>query len=632
MMKFFRPFFITLFAASLSVAQAHAQTIWPTAKANQWYAKQPWLVGANYIPAYAINQLEMWQAETFDAKAIDKELGWAAAIGMNTMRVFLHDLLYQQDPQGFLKRMDEFLAICKKHNIRPVIVFFDSVWDPSPKLGKQRDPKPGVHNSGWVQSPGAVALSDTTQYVRLEKYIKDVVRRFSNDNRIIAWDVWNEPDNDNGSNYEKTELKNKVTYVIPLLKKVFNWARSQAPQQPLTSGIWRGNWSSPDSLTPIQKVQVEYSDIISYHNYDNAVELEKRTKWLQQYNRPLFCTEYMSRGNGSWFEGSLPVFKQYKVAAINWGLVNGKSQTIYPWNSWEKPYTAEPELWFHDVFRQDGMPYRQLEVDLIKTLTGKKAAAMYAAPINKTSTSTGKTTFTNPLFTTGPDPWVMRKGGWYYYSRTTSKNVTIWRTKKMSDLPNAVSKVVYAPPAGTMYSKQLWAPEIHYLDGKWYLYFAADDGVNKHHRMYVAENGASDPFSGKFIFKGQLKDATNKWAIDGSLFEHRGKRYFIWSGWEGDENGAQNIYIARMKNPWTLEGERVLLSQPEKSWETQGDILDWKTSDNPPHVNVNEGPIALKNPKGDLFLIYSASGCWTDDYSLGYLRLKKGGDPIEAKD
>lgn len=609
--------------------QGHTQTVWSADKANAWYAKQPWLVGSNYVPAYAINQLEMWQAETFNPAAIDKELGWAAAIGMNTMRVFLHDLLYQQDAQGFLQRIDRFLSICDRHNIKPVLVFFDSVWDPVPALGKQRDPKPGVHNSGWVQSPGAASIKDTTQYPRLEAYVKAVVKRFANDTRIVAWDVWNEPDNGNGSNYEKTELKGKVAYVIPLLNKVFSWARSQSPKQPLTSGIWWGNWSVPDSLVPVQQAQVKNSDIISYHNYDNAVELEKRTRWLLQYNRPLFCTEYMSRGNGSWFEGSLPVFKQYKVAAINWGLVSGKSQTIYPWNSWEKSYTEEPELWFHDVFRTDGKPYRQLEVDLIKTLTGKKSAALYAAPLKQPlTTGSNRTSFTNPLFLTGPDPSVTFRKGWYYYTRTTQKNIMLWRTRKMSQLTTATSKIVYTPPPSTPYSKELWAPELHYLDGKWYLYFAADDGSNKNHRMYVAENRAPDPFSGSFTLKGKLNDGADKWAIDGSVFELGGKRYFVWSGWAGNENGAQNIYIARMKNPWSLTGNRVMLSQPDRVWEMHGDIGDWERTDNPPHVNVNEGPVALQNPGGDLFLIYSASGCWTDYYGLGYLRLKKWGNPM----
>jgi endo-1,4-beta-mannosidase len=172
---------------------------WPEQAANEWYAGQPWLVGSDYIPANAINELEMWQADTFDPQRIDLELGWAQGLGMNTMRVFLHDLLWQQDATGFKKRIDAFLEIADKHKIKPMFVLFDACWDPAPKLGKQRAPTPGVHNSGWVQSPGASALQDPGQYARLEAYVRGVVGAFANDQRILAWDIWNEPNNGNES-------------------------------------------------------------------------------------------------------------------------------------------------------------------------------------------------------------------------------------------------------------------------------------------------------------------------------------------------------------------------------------------------------------------------------------------------
>ena len=352
--------------------QSAGREIWTKEQAKDWYAKQGWLVGADFLPSTAINQLEMFQAESFDTATIDKELGWAQNIGMNTMRVYLHDLLYQQDSAGFIKRLDTFLDITKKHNIKPVLVLFDSCWDPFPKLGKQRDPKPGVHNSGWVQNPGFDALKDSTQYPRLERYVKGTVAAFANDDRVLMWDIWNEPDNTNNSSYGKVELPNKVDYVLPLMVKSFEWARSVNPSQPLSSGVWAGDWSTPQTLKPIEKAQIEESDVITFHNYENAQEFEKRIKWLQQYDRPMICTEYMSRGNGSFFEGSLPVAKKYNVGAINWGLVDGKSQTIYPWDSWKKTYTREPDLWFHDIFRKDGTPYKQAEVDLIKKLTSEK--------------------------------------------------------------------------------------------------------------------------------------------------------------------------------------------------------------------------------------------------------------------
>jgi hypothetical protein len=364
--------FITLFLSILVLFSASTQDIWPAAKATSWYMAQGWPVGANFLPSTAINQLEMWQADTFDTATISKELGWAKSLGMTTMRVFLHDLAYQQDSAGFLQRVDRFLALASRHNIKPLLVFFDSVWDPNPVAGKQRNPKPFVHNSGWVQSPGAVALSNDSSHQRLEKYVKGVVRYFKNDTRIWGWDVWNEPDNMNGGEYNKQEPRNKLYNVLILLQKTFDWARSQGPVQPLTSGVWWGNWSSVDSLKPIWKVQLNNSDIISFHNYDNATEFETRIKWLQRYNRPIICTEYMARGNGSFFKPTLGIAKMYRVGMYNWGFVDGKSQTIYPWNSWDKQYSAEPDLWFHDIFRRNGTPYKAEEVEYIKTMTGKK--------------------------------------------------------------------------------------------------------------------------------------------------------------------------------------------------------------------------------------------------------------------
>lgn len=373
-----RAVILVLFLCNFTVmAQAPvAAKRWSEQQAKDWYERQSWLVGCNYIPATAINELEMWQAETFDPKTIDKELGWAEGLGMNTLRVFLHDLPWQQDAEGFKKRIDQFLRIADKHKIKPMFVLFDSCWDPFPQTGPQRAPKPGVHNSGWMQSPGAKALQDAAQYPRLEAYVKGVVGAFAKDRRILAWDVWNEPDNTNGSSYGKQEPANKVELVSALLPQVFAWARAAGAQQPLTSGIWKGDWSASEKMTAMDKMQIELSDIISFHNYDDAAQFEKRVKWLERYNRPLLCTEYMARGNKSTFQGSLPIAKQYRVAAYNWGFVAGKTQTFLPWDSWQKPYTdREPAIWFHEIFKQDGTPYRQEEVELIRNLTGKKMPA-----------------------------------------------------------------------------------------------------------------------------------------------------------------------------------------------------------------------------------------------------------------
>ena len=349
---------------------AAAPNPWSKAKAAAWYRAQPWLVGSNYIPADAINQLEMWQAATFDPRRIDLELGWAESIGMNTMRVFLHDLAWQQDPEGFRGRLDTFLTIADKHHIRPLLVLFDSCWDPNPQLGKQREPTPGVHNSGWVQGPGARALDDPSQVPRLEAWVKGVVGAFANDQRILGWDLWNEPDNTNAGSY--TDPADKVARVLVLLPQVFAWARAAHPAQPLTSGVWQGEWSSPDQLSPMAKIQLENSDVISFHSYEPADEFERRVKSLTHYERPILCTEYMARPRGSTFESILPVAKKYKVAAINWGFVQGRTQTYLPWDSWQHPYVEHPPaVWFHDIFYPDGRPYRSQEVDFIRGIVAQ---------------------------------------------------------------------------------------------------------------------------------------------------------------------------------------------------------------------------------------------------------------------
>jgi len=358
-------------ALVLTTASAQEPDRWSPEKANAWYAEQPWLVGSNFVPSDAINQFEMFQAATWNPALNDKELGMAESIGMNTMRVFLQDQLWEQDPQGFKTRLDAFLTIAARHGIRPMLVLFDSCWDPQPRLGPQHPPIPGVHNSGWVQSPGAKGLSDPSYEPKLEAYVKGVVGAFAGDKRILAWDIWNEPDNGNGS-YKSTEVPNKAELVNKLLPKAFTWARSQHPIQPLTSGVWVGDWSHPDRESATTKIQLAESDIITFHNYDWPEGFEARIKELIPYGRPIICSEYMARGAGSTFDNSLPIAKRYHVGAINWGFVAGKTQTYLPWDSWQRPYvTEQPTVWFHEVFRQDDTPYRQHEVDLIRELTGR---------------------------------------------------------------------------------------------------------------------------------------------------------------------------------------------------------------------------------------------------------------------
>ncbi len=343
---------------------------WSKEKAWQGYEQNGWLVGANYNLNNAINQLEFWQAETFDPQRIDLELGWADDIGFNSMRVYLHDIAWETDPEGFLDRVDTYLEIAHSHNISTMLVLFDAVWNPVAKPGKQPDPIPHTHNSGWIQSPTAQRLQDKTQYPLLEEYVKAVITRFANDPRVVAWDLYNEPDNTNNDRFTDTEAPNKTDHTYNLMVKTFQWAREINPSQPLTVGVWQNDWAE-DKVheNRFNVFQLENSDIISFHDYGNMENFIRKVESLKRFNRPIVCTEYMARENKSTFQEKLPYMKQEGVSAYNWGLVSGKTQTIYPWRSWRETFTDEPDLWFHDVFHPDGTPYDQEEVELIRELT-----------------------------------------------------------------------------------------------------------------------------------------------------------------------------------------------------------------------------------------------------------------------
>lgn len=335
------------FSISISAQQ------WSIEKANDWYSKQPWLVGCNFIPSTAINQLEMWQEETFDTATINRELGLAGSVGMNIVRVYLHDLAYEADKEGFKKRINTFLDIATSHGIVTSFVIFDDCWQPDPKIGKQPEPKPGVHNSGWMQSPHSDVANDSRrrfEWARLEVYVKDILTSFSGDNRILYWDLYNEP----------SPKPLHGTRALPLLKEVFAWAKEASPSQPITSGVFF-------KFVRYNKFQLSNSDIITFHNYENAKNLQSQIKELKKLGRPVICTEWMARTRDSKIETNLPVFKEENVGCIMWGLVSGKTQTIYPWRP--KVNEKEPALWFHDLFRPDGTPYRKEEIEIFQKLT-----------------------------------------------------------------------------------------------------------------------------------------------------------------------------------------------------------------------------------------------------------------------
>ncbi len=344
------------FAKSATKENETTAKVWTKEKANAWYATQPWIAGCNFQPSTAINQIEMWQAASFDAATIDKELGWAEELGFNTMRVYLSSVVWENDPMGFKKTMDQYLTISTKHGIKTLFVFFDDCWNPESAIGKQPAPKPGVHNSGWVRDPSASLRTDTiTLFPKLEKYVKDILTTFKDDKRILLWDLYNEPGN---SNHNINSL--------PLLKNVFKWAKQVNPSQPISCGVWYFG------CLELNTFQLENSDVITYHNYSDVADHQMWINFLKTYDRPMICTEYMARRNNSRFENIIPLLKKNNVGGINWGFVSGKTNTIFAWDE-PSPELREPKLWFHDIYRQDKSAFDPKEIEIIKINTGKSS-------------------------------------------------------------------------------------------------------------------------------------------------------------------------------------------------------------------------------------------------------------------
>lgn len=357
-MKRFLNYLLLFLISTASIANAQETTtivgkVWSLEKANAWYQQHQWITGANFLPSTAINQLEMWQKDSFDPATIDKELGWAQSIGFNTMRVYLHSLAWKQDNKGFKDRMEQYLAIADRHRIKTIFVFFDDCWNKQAVIGKQPAPKLGIHNSGWVQDPGDPNSKEEANFPELEKYVKDVMTHFKSDKRILLWDLYNEPGN-----------SGKLTSSYPLLKNVFSWARAVNPEQPISAGLWAWDYRMLNAFQALN------SDVITYHDYEGPDWHQRVIDMLKSHGRPMICTEYMARTRGSRFENILPLLKKEHVGAINWGLVDGKSNTKYAWDTPIKN-GDEPKEWFHEVFRKDGTPYIQAEVDLIKKLNEK---------------------------------------------------------------------------------------------------------------------------------------------------------------------------------------------------------------------------------------------------------------------
>ncbi|MEM6459974.1 MAG: cellulase family glycosylhydrolase [Planctomycetota bacterium] len=353
---------------------------WPAERARAWREASGWRVGANFLPSTAGNQLEMWQAETFDPETIDRELGLAAGLGMNVMRVYLHDLIFHADADGLFARMDRYLALADDHGIATVFVLLDDCWSDAAALGPQPEPIPGVHNSTWLRCPAdrgvERAYHDDAARAAIRRYVRGVVGRFRDDPRVLAWDLYNEPGNpgkvawrnpDGGLRaYDERPLAPRAT--LAMVGWVFDWAREVGPRQPLTVCVWAGDWANDLlNLAALQR-----SDVVTFHCYGDGPKMRHAIDSLVELapDRPMMCTEYMARHAGSTFAATLPLLHERGVDAIHWGLVAGRSNTIYPWDSWDKPGpTPEPALWFHDVLRADGSAFDPAETELIRKLT-----------------------------------------------------------------------------------------------------------------------------------------------------------------------------------------------------------------------------------------------------------------------
>jgi hypothetical protein len=340
-----------------TVVKELAALRWSKERINAYFENLPWLVGCNYIPANAINQLEMFQADSFDPARIDLELGWVEGLGFNTLRVYLHYLLWEQDRDGFIGRLQQFLGICEKHKMKVLLVLFDDCWNQEPAIGKQPEPKPSVHNSGWAASPGRHRVLEGKYHSQVLAYVKDILNAFKGDTRIWGWDLYNEPGN-----------SNMGLDTLPLLIKTFRTARAVDPTQPISAGIWiwnKSKWKMKRVWKIFYELQYNVSDFISFHNYSDQKSLSTQISAMKKADRPVVCTEYMSRPS-SRFETHLPIFKQAGVHAINWGLVDGKTQTKFKWGTPEG--APEPELWFHEIFHFDGTPYIAKEVEFIRKI------------------------------------------------------------------------------------------------------------------------------------------------------------------------------------------------------------------------------------------------------------------------
>ena len=337
---------------------------WSVEKAQTWWDGQEWPVGCCFVPSYAINQFEMWQPETFNLPVLDKEFGLCEELGFNLVRIYLHEELWFADAEGFKDRIRQVLDLTQKHGIKVTFTFCTNGGSDSEKLGPQPGPKPGVHGGGhWCQSPGKDIFFNEDRWPEFKAYLQDILRSFGKDSRILYWCLYNEPEN-----------VRMGRDCLKFMKEMYEWAWEVRPDQPLTSPVWqRPGYAGTKTRLDMVSFVCQNSDIISFHCYYPAKELETFINMLHHFHRPMICQEYMGRTLGSTFETCLPVMKREKVGALNWGLVEGKCKYRFPWG--HKEADGEPDLWFHSIFWEDYTPYNPVEIEVIKKITANKAEA-----------------------------------------------------------------------------------------------------------------------------------------------------------------------------------------------------------------------------------------------------------------
>ena len=506
---------------SVLVASVIAPGQWTLDQAHKWGARQSWGAGCNYIPSNAINQLEMWQEASFDRVTIEREFGLMQRTGLTVARIYLHDLAYEIDPSGFKQRMRTVLLLAKEHHIRIMFVFFDDCWNPKSSLGVQPEPIPGVHNSGWVQSPSADHRKWPQDLARLKAYVQDVLSTFRSDRQVWMWDLYNEPGNSGYGNSSQT-----------LLKHVFEWAREIRPSQPLTAAAFAGGSSDIDKLC------VESSDVVTFHCYDNLESLKTQIAFYKASGRPVICSEWMARTNDSRIATHLPYFKSEMVSCVQWGFMSGKTNTIFPWGS--KPNSSEPTTWFHDLYRQDGTPFDPDEVQLYQQLAGVQLARQSAADrLRIVSNHQGVSglrlladmSLRDPSVCRGPD------GTWYLTGTVEpfygyNEGIKVWSSKDLQDWKplGFVWKYGDSPWHKPYLAKKmsLWAPEIHYLKGTFWLTYSmpgyGGSGATSGSGLLRSTSGKPEVPYVDVHPTERLGDE-----IDGSIFEDTdGTVYYVW--------------------------------------------------------------------------------------------------------